>query len=129
MYKELGIAVVIVVMIIALDVSTQKYTNKVIDEMIEELSEIKEDMRNSGDNNNDVVSKADDLYEKWLDNHDKLAYFIEHDELEKVETNFVSAKSYIKSKQYDLADSELEKTIFVLEHISDKYEFNLENIF
>ena len=69
------------------------------------------------------------MYSSWLNQHRKLAIFIEHDELEKVETDFVTCKSYMESKQYDMANAELEKTIFVLEHISDKYSFNFENIF
>ena len=41
----------------------------------------------------------------------------------------MAGKSYIESQQYKDAICELEKTIFVLEHINEKYTFNLENIF
>ena len=61
--------------------------------------------------------------------HDKLAYFIEHDELEKVETDLVSIKSYIETQEYEQAVGELDKGAFVLKHIEDKYAFNLQNIF
>ena len=41
-----------------------------------------------------------------------------------VKNNFIEDKD-----NYDLAIAELEKTMFVLQHINDKYKFNLENIF
>lgn len=129
MYKELVISIVIIVAIVLLDVGTLKYTNMAIDETIKELSEIKETMKNSDNDHDKTITRVNEIYEKWNNYHDKLAFFIEHDELEKVETDFVAAKSYLKNKQYDLADAEIEKTIFVLEHISDKYDLNLENIF
>lgn len=61
--------------------------------------------------------------------HKKLAYYIEHDELEKVDTAIVTMKSYIKTNDYSLAIAELEEGKFVLEHIKDKNSFNLQNIF
>ena len=61
--------------------------------------------------------------------HDLLAYYIEHDELEKVETNLTGLRSFIESKEYSDALAELDKTVFVLRHIEDKNKFNLQNVF
>lgn len=58
-----------------------------------------------------------------------MAYYIEHDELEKVETNLTALKSFVDSNEYVDAMSELDKSVFVLKHIEDKYAFNLQNIF
>ena len=69
------------------------------------------------------------IHDKWDEMYKKLAFYIEHDELEKVETNFTAGKSFIESKKYTDAMSELEKTSFVLTHIKEKYLFSLENIF
>ena len=59
----------------------------------------------------------------------KLAYYIEHDELEKVDTNLIGLKSYIETEEESDAVSELEKSVFVLKHIEDKTRMNLKNIF
>ena len=67
--------------------------------------------------------------ENWKDYFEKLAYYIEHNELEKVETNLTSLKSYLETEQYHDAANELDKAEFVLKHIEDKNSFNLMNIF
>ena len=129
MYKELIISIIIVILIIGLDIGTQKYANNAVQETINSLYNIKDKTKEVNRNDDEILTQTSDLYSSWLNQHRRLAIFIEHDELEKVETDFVTCKSYMESKQYDMANAELEKTIFVLEHISDKYSFNFENIF
>ena len=74
----------------------------------------------------DGIKKLD---EKWGSAHDKLAYYIEHDELEKVDTAIVTMKAYIETDDFSSATAELDAGKFVLEHIQEKYAFNLKNIF
>ena len=69
------------------------------------------------------------IYNEWLGYHEKLAYFIEHDELEKAETDMVALKGSVNVKEYEMAVSELDKSVYVLQHIEDKYKFELVNIF
>ena len=69
------------------------------------------------------------LDENWNKMQDKLAYYIEHDELEKVDTAIVDAKSFVETEDYPSAVSEIDKAKFVMEHIKRKYAFNLQNIF
>ena len=58
-----------------------------------------------------------------------MSYFIEHDELEKVETNLVGLNSFIDMRDEKEAVAELNRAIFVLKHIEDKNNLNLRNIF
>lgn len=129
MYKELVISAIIIVSIFILDFITQKYTDNVINEAIQDLTSIKQAMRQEPEKNEEVLKQANDNYDKWLEFHKRLAFYIEHNELEKVETNYVAGKSFIENAKYEDAISEIEKTIFVLKHINDKYSVNLENIF
>ncbi|MBR0428112.1 MAG: DUF4363 family protein [Clostridia bacterium] len=129
MYKELVISIIIVASIFVLDYITQKYTDNVINEAIQDLTSIKQAMKQESVENEKVLEQASDNYEKWLEYHKRLAFYIEHNELEKVETNYVAGKSFIENAKYEDAMSEVEKTIFVLQHINDKYSVNLENIF
>ena len=76
-----------------------------------------------------IESKVKEVRDDWENRHDKLAYYIEHNELEKVETNLVALNGFIESNEYSDAISELDKSVFVLKHIEDKYAFNLENVF
>ena len=127
MFKETVICIVIVVLIFSLDMFTQRYTDKTTVEITEVFSELK-DLAVKEDKEK-METKIAELDEKWNNKHDKLAYYIEHDELEKVDTAIVSAKSYIQTEDYPSAASELDVGKFVLEHIQEKYKFNLVNIF
>ena len=129
MYKELVISIIIIILIFSLDYITQKYTDFAINEAISNLHEIKESLKEENVDNKKAIEDTEEKYNRWLEHHKRLAFYIEHNELEKVETNFVSGKSFIESAKYEDAISELEKTIFILQHINDKYSVNLENIF
>ena len=129
MYKELVISIIIIILIFSLDYITQKYTDFAINEAISNLHEIKESLKEENVDNKKAIEDAEKKYNRWLEHHKRLAFYIEHNELEKVETNFVSGKSFIESAKYEDEISELEKTIFILQHINDKYSVNLENIF
>ena len=127
MIKETVISIVIVIMIFSLDMFTQRYTDKTTAEITEIFTELKD--LAVEENKEKMETKIAELDEKWNKRHDKLAYYIEHDELEKVDTAIVSAKSYIQTEDYSSAASELDVGKFVIEHIQEKYAFNLTNIF
>ena len=79
--------------------------------------------------NENIKNKKEEIKKEWENRYDKLAYFIEHDELEKVKTDLTALNSFIETKEYAEAISELDKCVFVLKHIEDKYAFNLQNVF
>ena len=127
MHKEMIICVILVILIIIGDIITQNYTKNTVNYITGELENLKQSLlEESNEKANAEIEKIDN---KWNEVHDKLAYYIEHDELEKVETNFTACKSLTKTEEYEQAISELEKTVYVLEHITDKYSFDLVNIF
>ena len=127
MYKEVVICIVVIAVIVSLDVFTQKYTRSTTSDITQILADLKSDMlKEDRDKIDEKVKKLD---EKWGKKHDRLAYYIEHDELEKVDTAIVSLKSYVETDDYSSAIAELDEGKFILEHIQKKYAFNLENIF
>ena len=100
----------------------------------EELEELKKDVIEAEENgeeevNENIKNKKEEIKKEWENRYDKLAYFIEHDELEKVKTDLTALNSFIETKEYAEAISELDKCVFVLKHIEDKYAFNLQNVF
>ena len=131
MWKEVIICGVIIITIFIGNQITQNYSVETIEELTKQLEELKQEMYQKQENVDSEKNKEkmDDIFKQWNERHDKLAYYIEHDELEKVETNLTSLKSYIKSNEYAEAVSELDKSVFVLKHIEDKYVFNLQNVF
>ena len=127
MYKETIICIFIIILIIGLDIITQNYTKKSTIEITDCLSELKDEIEN--ENLENAKLKNEELDNKWDNRHDKLAYYIEHDELEKVDTAIVQVKSFVENDDIPSAMAELETGKFVLEHIERKYKFNLQNIF
>ena len=127
MYKELSICIIIVVVIFSLDLYTQNHTKKSVFIINEQLMELKDTI--SKGNKDNMIKKANELNSNWKKSHDRLAYYIEHDELEKVDTAIVCLKCYAVTEDYSSAVAELDEGKFVLEHIQKKYAFNLENIF
>ena len=127
MMKETIICVIIVVLIVSLDIFTQGYTQRATSEITQIFKELKEEMLI--ENKEQIDNKVKILDEKWGQKHDALAYYIEHDEIEKVDTAIVSLKSYVETEDYSSAVAELDEGKFVLEHIQKKNAFNLENVF
>ena len=121
----------IIALIIVGNVVTQNYTVESVESLADQLSDLKSDIFKEEENieRDSIKDKIKQIEDNWESRHDKLAYYIEHDELEKVETNLTSLRSFIEAKENSEAVSELDKSIFVLKHIEDKYAFNLQNIF
>lgn len=131
MGKELVICCVIVVVILIGNNITQNYSVESVDTLTKNLKKLREDIYKDQDNVNSENNKdkLSSIFEKWYECYDKLAYYIEHDELEKVGNDLDGLKSYIETNEYPEAISELDESIFILNHIEDKYKFNLKNIF
>ena len=127
MFKETVICIIIVVAIVSLDIFTQGYTQRTTSEITQIFTDLKGEILK--EDKTQIENKVKSLDEKWEQKYDALAYYIEHDELEKVDTAIVSMKSYVETEEYSSAVAELDEGKFVLEHIQKKYAFNLENIF
>ena len=126
MFKEVVISIVIVISIILLDFVTQNYTKETVAHTSEMLSNLEEKIKINEEN---ISNNIEEIYKKWEKRRQKLAYFIEHDELEKVETNLTNIRSFVEEEEFDMAISSIDEAKFILEHIKEKNAFNLENIF
>ena len=134
MFKEFFICAAIILVIIIGNSVTQSYSVNSIEEMNNNLREFKEMIINKSvdeinQNSEEVEAKEKELEENWDEMFSVLAYYIEHDELEKFAKNLENLKTYVTVKEYDNAIKEINEGIFILEHIEDKYSFNLQNIF
>lgn len=131
MQKEIIVCIFIIVLITVGNVVTQNYTVESVESLADQLSDLKSDIFKEEENieRDSIKDKIKQIEDNWESRYDKLAYYIEHDELEKVETNLTSLGSFIEANENSEAVSELDKSIFVLKHIEDKYAFNLQNIF
>ena len=129
MYKEVIISIVIVVIIVIGNVITQNYTNKSIEAISSDLNSLRQELNVDDVNQEKAREHFDEIEKKWDKMQEKMAYYIEHDELEKVKTNLTELKSHTETEEYEEAICYLDKSVFVLDHIEEKSEFNLKNIF
>lgn len=125
MLKEIIISITIIVVIVSLDFFTQNYANESIKQTTTMLNDLKEKIKKGEDSTNNV----DGLVANWENRRKKLAYFIEHDELEKVDTNLTNLKSYIEVSDFDMAINSIDESKYILEHIKQKNSFSLVNVF
>ena len=126
MYKELIISIIIVISIFALDFFTQKYIKDCVEETSTMLGELKE---NINENENYLNENIDNIFDKWKNEFKKLSYFVEHNELEKVERSLTNIKSFIEVKNLNMVITSIDEADFVLGHIKEKNSLNLGNIF
>ena len=92
MQKEIIVCIFIIVLITVGNVVTQNYTVESVESLADQLSDLKSDIFKEEENieRDSIKDKIKQIEDNWESRYDKLAYYIEHDELEKVETNLTS---------------------------------------
>ncbi len=128
MYKELIISIIIVALIFGLNYVTQKNTDITVETVTEKLNTVKNSALEEVPNKDKVASDINIAYDKWEELDDIMAYYIEHDELEKVKTALTSAKSYIEVEEYKESIEAIDNCIYILDHIHEREMFTLDNI-
>ena len=129
MKKELIICILIISIIVITNVITQNYTKQCVTTMNENLEVLKEASLSENVDKEKISNRLQKIEDNWNEFQQKLAYYIEHDELEKVETQIYAMKGFSEIEKYDEVVPELEKCMFILEHIQDKTKLNVKNIF
>ncbi len=128
MKKEIIICIFVIILVIVLNVITVNYTKNSVRIIKSELSNIREEIQQEEDEGA-ITEAISELKNEWKKRYNKLAYYIEHDELEKVHLYIVGLDSNVNAEEYSQAIVELDKCVYILEHIEDKYSLNLKNIF
>ena len=129
MYKEIIICSIVIIIVVGLNILTESYTKESITLMTGDLKSLKENMISEEQNEEKLNKQIENIVNNWKEKNKKLAYYIEHDELEKVETELVYLKGNIEVKEYEQGIPNLNNCIFILEHIKEKTALQIKNIF
>jgi len=133
MQKEMIIVILIIVAVVIVNAITDNYTEKSVSNINSKLEEIcnisRENLSKDISDDMKLNEKMNELDTDWKKINKKLAFYIEHDELEKVDTSIVEIKEYLGLGLYDEAIPEIKKCIFVLEHIKNKGNLQIINLF
>lgn len=134
MLKEFIICTIIIIMIFIGNGLTQGYSEDSIESMNQKLVDLEEMINKDkseilNDDKEKIKKAEEEISKQWEEMFSRLAYYIEHEELEKFSKNLENIKTYIRIEKYEEAIKEIREGIFILNHIEDKYSFNLQNIF
>lgn len=129
MKKEIIIVIIIIILIVVGHIVTQNYTKNIFSELSGDLKEIETGINDRKMEKVELKNKIDDVQKKWDDKYDILAYYLEHDELEKVQTQLIGIRANIETEEYERSVEMIETCLFVLKHIEDKDSLKLVNIF
>lgn len=127
MKKEAIITILIIVLILIFEWITQTYTHKAFAEVEENLQQLKEEILSDADNS-ELIGKTEEIAKLWESKQERLSFYLEHNELEKVNTQIVLIKGYLESDTPQDAIPDLEEGLYIIEHIKEKEAFNLKNI-
>ena len=136
MKKEIIISIIVITIVIIGNIVTQNNTKQSVAELNGNLDELKQNLIGiaDGEKKMDVdylryKEMSTEIRDRWDEMQEVLSLYIEHDELEKVETQLAAINGQMESRIYDEAVTEIEKCQFILEHIADKTALNIKNIF
>ncbi|MBP3596125.1 MAG: DUF4363 family protein [Clostridia bacterium] len=123
--KQIAIFIAIILFIVFLDIIFEQHFSVQKNKFEELVSKIQELILNKENAKQDAVK----LYDDWQDFEAKAAYYVEHNELEKVSSKVGLIKKTIEIDETDLTVEYLEEIKFLLDHIYDKDKLRLKNIF
>lgn len=125
MKKELFICLIIIFMIVISDIVLQKYTNSSMNSLNDDLNELKQELKEEETFNKLKLKK---IKEAWNKNFKVYTCFLEHDELEKINTQLVAIESGIEIEDKEYVYEEIDKAIFIIDYIESKQMLKLDNI-
>ena len=136
MLKESLIAIFAIALIIIGNNVTHSYATEKMNSMSNNLEELRSILSEEASTDSPykemtekAKSKMEGIFNYWKEIYSKLAYFIEHDELEKIEQGLTEIKGNIEMEEYQEAVVRADATLFIIGHVEEKLSFELENIF
>lgn len=130
MRRTLIICIIIIIAIVLGDIMLQKYVESVFEPINHTLDEIANNLNEENEINNkdELKNKMSEVDKLWDSQFKKMACFLEHDELEKVKTQFVVVDSAIEVNDKENAYEEINKVKYIIEHIKQKIRLSINNI-
>lgn len=129
MVKEIVISTISVIAIVVGNNVTNSYANETLENINEEIKNLRSVISSEEVNSEEAKEKIDEIFKTWQEKQTKLAYFEEHDELEKIEQGLTEIRGNIEMEENQEAVVQADKTMFIINHLQEKLNLRLENIF
>lgn len=127
--REFLIIIIILGLIIGGDILVNKYLENSSEIIIGDLKILKNKIKEDIYETKVLTDEANKIYEKWKKTEEKWAIIVLHSELDLIETSLIKMKTEIEENNLDIAQEELETSIFLVNHISEKEKFCIKNVF
>ena len=130
-----GISIFIIVLEIVTNLITEYSSRNIEDKiksvnyLLDNIKDMKLDTEEYYECKNDVENKIKDLKKEWFIEQNKLSYFSEHDELEKVSKSLIDLEENAKNEEYKMALEDGKEFEYWLNHVKEKDKLELKNIF
>ena len=125
--KEYVIIAIILIIIILIEIITNRTLNNTIDWMNNKITSIENKIKENREQQ--AKNEFDNLKNEWKEKDDKLSIFIEHNELEKISKNIIVIESNLKNDDKEKCLENIAEIKFILEHIREKNQMKLKNLF
>ena len=128
--KEYIVLIIIFILLITFDVLSRNYTEKSIQFLNSEVDEIiKISLYEENFDNNKILKKIEEFEKDWKKRQEIMSFYAEHNELEKVNVAISLMKSKIEVNKIEDAYENMVEIKYRIEHIKEKQELKLNNIF
>ncbi len=107
---------------------TQSLLQNQSDKILQTLSEISIQLQQK-ENHNQVVEKANQLYQNWKKTSDMWSIVIDHQELDAIEKSILLVKTSVEIQDDTRCKEAINASSFLIGHIPDKEKLNWKNIF
>lgn len=122
--KEYATLFLIIVFVVSIEIITDNITYRSISDINSKIEDLEKSLET-----NESKAKISELCSSWKSEEDKLAFYLEHDELEKVGVLVDNVKSDIENDNTEDVKQEIDEIKFLLEHVKQKQKLELKNIF
>ena len=129
MKKEAVICVITIILIVALNIITANYTKSSVSISTGQLAQLKEIISEEEIDQEIAKNKIDEIHQSWDGRYNTLAFYLEHNELEKIETELTGLRASIEVEDYEEAINELDRAVYLLKHIEEKNKLSWKNVF
>lgn len=127
--KEITIIIIILIIIFSGAIYTQKVLGNDSERLVSKLEDLKTHIEDKDEEQEKLEEKTDEIYGEWKKANEKWSMLIVHDEIDLIENALISMKAKIKTGNLDESMEDLDTSIFLLKHITEKEKTSLKNIF
>ncbi len=129
MQKEIIITILVITLVVIGNIITQNNTKHTVEVLSHQLGTIRQEAIKEEANQEELKKQLEQIEQTWKERYKILAYYIEHEELEKVETEITKLRANIATKEYQTAVESIDTCNFILMHINEKSALKIVNVF